>query len=217
MSAHSKVIVMLGAPGAGKGTQARQLSTKFSWPQISTGDILRAMAKVDSPLGKEIQKIQSMGKLVSDEILLQVVLERISQPDCVHGFILDGYPRTLKQAEQLESIIENQQRDLLIVNIDVDTDTLMKRLTGRRTCSNCGELYNVYFKPSCQIAICDKCNGTLTQRSDDKEEVIAKRLEEYSNNTAPLIEYYSTTNRLITLDGVENEGKVFDTLCQLVS
>lgn len=217
MSAYSKVIVMLGAPGAGKGTQARQLSTKFSWPQISTGDILRAMAKIDSSLGREIQKIQSTGKLVSDEVLFQVVSERVGQPDCSKGFILDGYPRTLKQAEQLESIVETQQRNLLVINIEVDTDTLMKRLTGRRTCSNCGEIYNIYFKPSCQSSICDKCNGSLTQRSDDKEEVIAKRLEEYSNNTSPLIKYYTTTSRLISLNGIEHESKVFDKLCQLVN
>ena len=155
-----KIVVLLGAPGAGKGTQARMLQEKFGWPQISTGDILRAMAKSDTALGQQIRDTQAAGKLVSDEILSDVVRVRTSEKDCDHGYILDGYPRTLNQASQLEALAAEQNRSVVVVNVDVDHDVLMKRLTGRRTCSGCGEIYNVYFKPPKQDGICDICSHT---------------------------------------------------------
>lgn len=208
---------MLGAPGAGKGTQARRLQDKFRWPQISTGDILRAMAKSDTPLGLQIRETQAAGKLVSDEILAEVVAKRTAEKDCAGGFILDGYPRTLNQADQLEGLAKTQGRPVVVVNVDVDHDVLLKRLTGRRTCSGCGEIYNVYFKTTRQEGVCDNCGKALTQRSDDRPEAIEKRLEEYEKNTAPLIEYYKKSGRLITVDGTADPDKVFDTLARVVS
>ncbi|MBI4852625.1 MAG: adenylate kinase [Acidobacteria bacterium] len=210
-----KIIVMLGAPGSGKGTQAKQLQDKFSIPQISTGDILRALAKEDAPLSKQIRETQAAGKLVSDDILLEVVNQRTKKEDCKNGFILDGYPRTIVQAGQLEGLVTEQNRELKVINIEILDDLLLKRLTGRRSCSFCAEIYNVYFKPSKSDNLCDKCGRNLIHRSDDNAESIEKRLQEYHKNTAPLIKYYNDKNCLSTVDGAKPAEEVFDLICNI--
>jgi adenylate kinase len=212
--AEGKIVVLLGAPGAGKGTQARMLQEKFAWPQISTGDILRAMAKSDTPLGRQIRETQAAGKLVSDEILADVVRARTAEKDCAGGYILDGYPRTERQAKQLEELALQQKREIIVVSVDVDHDELMKRLTGRRTCSVCGEIYNIYFKAPKVQDECDLDGSQLTHRADDNPESIQKRLDEYRQKTAPLIDYYTRNGKLISLDGAKDPDKVFDELCR---
>lgn len=210
-----KIIVMLGAPGSGKGTQAKQLQDKLSIPQISTGDILRAIAKENTPLGQQIRETQASGKLVSDQILVKVVRERTSKEDCKNGFILDGYPRTLRQAEQLETLAADQGRELMVINVDIQDELLIKRLTGRRSCSSCGEIYNIYFKAPKNDSVCDTCNQALIHRSDDNLESIEKRLQEYHKNTAPLIDYYEKRECLSSIDGTKPPDKVFELLCQI--
>lgn len=210
---------MLGAPGAGKGTQARQLQDKYHLPQISTGDILRAMAKSENDLGRQIRETQSAGKLVSDDILAEVVSARTNENDCANGYILDGYPRTLNQAAQLENLAKNQHRNILVINVEVEHDLLMQRLTGRRTCSNknCGEIYNIYFKAPKSEGVCDLCTSALGHRSDDKPEAIEKRLDEYHKNTSPLIDHYKNSNCLVSVDGTKDPDEVFAELSKAVS
>lgn len=214
-----KIIVMLGAPGAGKGTQARQLQDKYSLPQISTGDILRAMAKSENDLGRQIRETQAAGKLVSDDILAEVVSARTNEADCSHGYILDGYPRTLNQAAQLEELAKKQERHILVINVEVEHDLLMKRLTGRRTCSGqgCGEIYNIYFKAPKSEGVCDLCGSALGHRSDDQPEAIKKRLDEYHKNTSPLIDHYKNSHCLVSVDGTKDPDEVFAELSKAVS
>lgn len=210
-----KIIVMLGAPGAGKGTQAKQLEKAFGIPQISTGDILRAMAKEDNPLGHQIREIQASGKLVNDEILAEVVKERTSAPDCASGYILDGYPRTVVQAEQLEQLARTQERQVIVLNIEVADELLFNRLTGRRICKTCGAIFNVYLKPSQQDGVCDNCGSELTHREDDKAEVIERRLQEYHKNTAPLIARFQEQGILYNIDGSLDPSNVFEELSRV--
>jgi adenylate kinase len=208
----SKIIVIIGAPGAGKGTQSRLLSEKYGYPQISTGDILRGMARADTPLGLKVRETMAAGRLVSDEILAEVIRERTSQSDCVNGYILDGYPRTLNQARQLEELASKQGKQVLLARIDVSEDVLFKRMTGRRACPVCGEIYNIYFRPPKVDGICDLDGAALTQRSDDNPESVSRRLEEYKQSTAPLIDYYRQSGRLIEMDGEAPVNEVFDKL-----
>ncbi len=185
-------IVMLGAPGAGKGTQAKKLIEEFGIPQISTGDILRANIAQGTPLGKEAKGFMDRGELVPDKVVLGLVEDRLKQPDCKKGFILDGFPRNTAQAQALDGMLAGIGMPLqLAVSVDVPFEDLMKRLTGRRTCRTCGQMYNVYFTPSKKEGVCDKDGGELFQRDDDKEETIKKRLQVYESQTAPLIDYYS--------------------------
>jgi adenylate kinase len=202
--------VLLGAPGAGKGTQAKMLIGKYKIPQISTGDILRKAVADGTPLGKEAKVIMDQGGLVSDKIVLGLVEERIQQPDCKNGFILDGFPRNTVQAEALDKMLSDMGAPLTIaLNIDVDMNDLLKRLTGRRTCKACQQMYNIYFSPSKKEGTCDKCGGTLFQRDDDKEETIKKRLDVYQKQTAPLIDYYSRKNIMKTVMGVGSIDDIF--------
>ena len=185
-------IVMLGAPGAGKGTQAKKLIDEFGIPQISTGDILRANIAQGTPLGKEAKGYMDKGELVPDKVVLGLVEDRLKKPDCQKGFILDGFPRNTAQAEALDGMLAGIGMPLkLAISVDVPFEDLMKRLTGRRTCRTCGQMYNVYFTPSKKEGVCDKDGGELFQRDDDKEETIKKRLQVYESQTAPLIDYYS--------------------------
>ena len=207
---------MIGPPGAGKGTQARLLAEKYGYPQISTGDILREMAQADTALGKEIKKTLAAGKLVSDEILAQVILTRTSQSDCENGYILDGYPRTINQANLLEDLSEKQGKDVFLVRVITPEEVLFKRLTGRRTCPNCGEIYNVYFRPPRQAGTCDLDGAPLKQRSDDNPDSVTRRFEEYKTSTAPLIEYYRRSGRLIEIDGEGLVSEVFEKLCRVI-
>ena len=203
-------VVLLGAPGAGKGTQAKMLIEKFKIPQISTGDILRKAVADGTPLGKEAKVIMDSGGLVSDKIVLGLVEERLKQPDCKNGFILDGFPRNTAQAEALDKILTGSNMPLTVaLNIDVDLNDLLKRLTGRRTCKSCQQMYNIYFSAPKKEGVCDKCGGQLFQRDDDKEETIKKRLDVYQQQTAPLISYYSKKNIMKTVMGVGSIDDIF--------
>lgn len=206
----AKRVVLLGAPGAGKGTQAKMLIEKYNIPQISTGDILRKAVADGTPLGKEAKVIMDQGGLVSDKIVLGLVEERIKQPDCNAGFILDGFPRNTAQAEALDKMLVAMGAPLTIaLNIDVDMNDLLKRLTGRRTCKSCQQMYNIHFSAPKKDGVCDKCSGALFQRDDDKEETIKKRLDVYQKQTAPLIDYYSKKNIMKTVMGVGSIDDIF--------
>ena len=184
-------IVLLGAPGAGKGTQAKKLIDKYGIPQISTGDILRQNVAEGTPLGKEAKSYMDKGELVPDSVVLGLVEDRLKKDDCKKGYILDGFPRNTAQAEALDKILASLSMSLTgALSVDVPKDDLMKRLTGRRTCKGCGQMYNVYFSPSKNESVCDKCGGALFHRDDDKEETIKRRLDVYDAQTAPLIGYY---------------------------
>jgi len=203
-------VVLLGAPGAGKGTQAKMLIEKFKIPQISTGDILRKAVADGTPLGKEAKVIMDSGGLVSDKIVLGLVEERLKQPDCKNGFILDGFPRNTAQAEALDKILAGSGMPLTVaLNIDVDLNDLLKRLTGRRTCKSCQQMYNIFFSAPKKENVCDKCGGELFQRDDDKEATIKKRLEVYQQQTSPLISYYSKKNIMKTVMGVGSIDDIF--------
>jgi adenylate kinase len=206
----AKRVVLLGAPGAGKGTQAKMLIEKYKIPQISTGDILRKAVADGTPLGKEAKVIMDQGGLVSDKIVLGLVEERIKKPDCTGGFILDGFPRNTVQAEALDKILASMGAPLNVaLNIDVDMNDLLKRLTGRRTCKKCQQMYNIHFSPPKKQGVCDKCGGELFQRDDDKEETIKKRLDVYQKQTAPLIDYFSKKGIMKTVMGVGSIDDIF--------
>ena len=198
----SQALIFLGAPGAGKGTQAREVSKHFSIPQISTGDILLEAVRNQTPLGLAAKAKMEAGGLVPDEVVCGIVEQRIERPDCQRGFILDGFPRTLPQAQFVDGMLQMKGRgNPLVLDIKVDHDLLLKRLTGRRTCSLCGEIYNVYFNPPRLEGVCDKDGGKLLQRSDDSEESIRQRLVAYEQQTSPLIDYYRRKGVLHEVDG----------------
>ena len=210
-------LVLLGAPGAGKGTQAKMLIEKYKIPQISTGDILRKAVADGTPLGKEAKVIMDKGELVPDKIVLGLVEERVKQDDCKKGFILDGFPRNTAQAEALDKMLNAMGLPIdSALSVDVPKDDLMKRLTGRRTCKNCQQMYNVYYSPPKKDALCDKCGGELFQRGDDKEDTIKKRLEVYDAQTAPLIDYYNKKGILKSVMGVGNIDEIFNKVCALL-
>lgn len=210
-------IVLLGAPGSGKGTQAKRLVDKFHVPQISTGDLLRAAVAADTPLGRQAKAVMDAGQLVSDEIVLGMIRERLAQPDAQRGFILDGFPRNIAQAEALDAMLEALGKPLqLALLIDVDFDVLMQRLTGRRTCVSCGQMYNIYSSPPKVDGACDKCGGNLHHRADDNEETIGNRLRVYEAQTAPLISYYRNQGKLRTVQGVGEISDIFNAVVQTV-
>jgi adenylate kinase len=205
-----KIIVLMGAPGAGKGTQARLLQERMSLPQISTGDIFRALAQSDTPLANEVRVIQQSGRLIPDELVIRVVAERTGQPDCEMGYALDGFPRTTVQAEMLEHLAAREKHTLTAVLIDVPAELLTKRLTGRRNCPVCGEIYNVYFKPPRVENRCDlHPEAELVHRADDAPEKIRVRLETYAKETAPLLDYYENTGRLRRIDGTQARESIY--------
>jgi adenylate kinase len=208
-------IVMLGAPGSGKGTQAKRLEAEYRLPQISTGDLLRKAVADETPLGLKAKAAMDAGDLVSDEIVLGMIRERIAQEDARNGFILDGYPRNRQQAMDLAAVFAELGLELdVAVLMDVPTEILMKRLTGRRTCSLTGKLLNVYFSPRQELDACVSNGGQLLQRKDDNEETIANRLEVYERATAPLIEHYRKQDLLKT---VPADGPVEEVYARLVS
>jgi adenylate kinase len=203
-------IVLLGAPGAGKGTQAKKLIEKYGMPQISTGDLLRAAVAAGTPLGKEAKSYMDKGDLVPDRVVLGMVEERLKQDDCKKGYILDGFPRNTAQAEALDKMLASLNMSLTAaVSVDVPFDDLMKRLTGRRTCKACGQMYNIYFKAPAKDGVCDKCNGELFQRDDDREATIKKRLEVYTAQTEPLIGYYKNKGILKSVSGTGSIDEIF--------
>ena len=212
-----KIIVLIGAPGAGKGTQARLLQERRGIPQISTGDMFREMKTLDTPLAREVQEIMASGKLISDDVTYKIVRERTSRDDCRDGYILDGYPRTAIQAKQLEELAREQGFEIQAIEIDVPREELMRRLTGRRSCSVCGEIYNIYSKPPKSDNVCDLHTETeLTHRADDNEESVATRLSTYDELTRPLIDYYDRSGRLTKIDGTGGLEQIYEELEKLV-
>ena len=198
----SQIVVMMGAPGAGKGTQARLLQERRGWPQISTGDMFREIAKAETTLAEDIRRVQAEGKLISDDLVIRVVHERTNREDCKHGYILDGFPRTTAQAAMLEKLAVEQGNKIVAVFVDVPFELLEKRTSGRMTCPVCGEIYNVYFKRPQKEGVCDKHpEAQLVRRADDVPEKIRTRLGEYENSTRPLLDYYGELKRLHRVDG----------------
>ena len=203
-------LILLGPPGAGKGTQAKMLREKFRKPQISTGDILRKSVQEDTALGRKAKLFMNAGKLVEDDVVVGLIRERLVKEDCQSGFILDGFPRTIIQAEKLTETLKEMNLSIdTVIDFQVDTDELVNRLTGRSTCSDCGAMFHKISRPPLKIGICDGCGGSLYQRDDDKEETIKKRLEVYQNETAPLREFYRKQGNLKTAQGDGTVEEVF--------
>jgi adenylate kinase len=203
-------IVLLGAPGCGKGTQGHRLAKHYGIPEISTGDLLREAVAAGTPLGKAAKAVMDAGQLVSDEIVLGVIRERLSRPDARKGFILDGFPRNLAQAEQLDELLGQLGLPIdLALLIEVDVDTIMQRLFGRRTCVSCGASYNIFYAPPKMDGRCDECGGRLRRRSDDNEETIGNRLRIYETQTLPVVEYYREQELLRQVQGIGEPDDVF--------
>lgn len=202
MSSTETNLILLGAPGAGKGTQSKRLVAALRIPQISTGDILRAKRKEEGELAQQINQIMVSGQLVSDEIVSAIIEERLQNDDCRDGFILDGFPRTVGQAEALGSMLERVGREIHhVVLIDVPEEILVERLAGRRVCRQCGQEYHTEFKQPRRAGVCDECGGELYQRDDDSLETVRRRLVEYTDKTAPLVDYYQRKGVLRKIDG----------------
>ena len=207
----AKIIVLMGAPGAGKGTQARLLQERLNLPQISTGDIFRALKTAHSPLAQEVREIMDRGQLVPDDLTIRVVRERTSQDDARNGYILDGFPRTPAQAASLEKLAAEQGNSIIPILIDVPQDFLEKRMTGRRNCPVCGEIYNIYFKPARVDNVCDfHPEAQLVQRADDNVETVKARLATYEAQTRPLIDYYKSAGVLRIVDGTRSPEEIYE-------
>lgn len=203
-------IIMLGAPGAGKGTQAKRIAEKYSVPHISTGDIFRANIKQGTELGTKAKTYMDQGLLVPDELVVELVADRIQQSDCTNGFVLDGFPRTIPQAESLDAALEkiNEKMDYAI-DVDVPDENIVKRMSGRRACLNCGATYHLVSIPTKVEGICDNCGSEIVLRNDDHPETVVKRLEVYHEQTQPLIDYYKKQSILRTVDGTQPMEEVF--------
>lgn len=209
-------LIFLGPPGAGKGTQARKVSEKYGIPQISTGDLMRAVVNSDTPRAQKIKSFMASGALVPDEMVVEILLERIQKPDSQDGFILDGFPRTVPQAQSLETALDQKKNEIsAVISIAVPDEPLVDRLTKRRNCA-CGASYHLlYLKPK-RDGICDHCNGELFQRKDDTEDVILNRLRVYHAQTAPLIDFYTKKNLLYTVDGQIKIEMIFSKICDII-
>jgi adenylate kinase len=203
-------IILLGPPGAGKGTQAEFIKESYPIHHISTGDMFREAVRNETTMGLEAKKYMDAGQLVPDEVTIGVVEERLSQPDCSNGFLLDGFPRTIPQAEALDKVLAGMGKDIdLALEITVPDSIIVERMTGRVSCSQCKAVYNTHFSPPAQAGICDKCGGELVQRSDDKEETVKNRLKVYAEQTQPLLSYYEKAGKLKSLDGNRDPQIVF--------
>ena len=203
-------VIMLGAPGAGKGTQAKKLAAAYSIPHISTGDIFRANIKEGTELGKKAKAYMDAGQLVPDELVCDLVVDRIQQDDCKNGYLLDGFPRTIPQAEALDAAVEKLGEKIdYAVNIDVPDDNIINRMSGRRACVGCGATYHIVFNPPKVEDVCDVCGKSLILRDDGKPETVKTRLDVYHAQTQPLIDYYAGRGVLVTVDGTQNMDKVF--------
>jgi adenylate kinase len=214
----SKIIVLMGAPGAGKGTQARLLQERLHLPQISTGDIFRALKNAQTPLAQEVRDIMERGQLVPDEVTIRVVKERTAQDDCKNGYILDGFPRTPAQAASLEKLAAEQGHHIVAVMIDVPLELLEQRMTGRRICPVCGEIYNLYFYPPRHDNVCDFHPGQqLDHRADDNVETVQARLATYEEQTRPLIDYYKAAGLLHAVDGTREPEAIYNDVARIVS
>ena len=210
-------IIMLGAPGAGKGTQAKQIAAKYEIPHISTGDIFRANIKNGTELGKKAKEYMDQGMLVPDELTCDLVMDRIAQDDCARGFVLDGFPRTIPQAEALTNALTKigQSMDYAI-DVDVPDENIVNRMSGRRACLNCGATYHVVFNPTKTEGVCDACGNETVLRDDDKPETVQKRLSVYHDQTQPLIDYYRNMNILKSVDGTKPLNEVFSDIVAIL-
>ena len=210
-------IIMLGAPGAGKGTQAKRIAAKYGIPHISTGDIFRANLKNETELGKKAKVYMDQGLLVPDELTLELVMDRFTQDDCKNGYVLDGFPRTIPQAEALTKALADKQDAVdYAVNVDVPDEAIVSRMSGRRACLNCGGTYHVEFNPTKVEGVCDACGGQLVLREDDKPETVLKRLNVYHEQTQPLIDYYNGQNILREVDGTLDMEDVFRAIIDIL-
>ncbi|MEK7713556.1 MAG: adenylate kinase [Deltaproteobacteria bacterium] len=210
-------LVLLGPPGAGKGTQAKMLVDKYGIPQISTGDILREAVKSETPLGIEANSYMIRGALVPDEVVIGIVKERLKRGDCGRGYILDGFPRTIPQAEALSSFLNDYGCPIsAVIDMRVPKEYLVKRISGRRVCRSCGAAYHMEFSPSKNGDKCDKCNGVLFQRDDDRADILIKRLETYEARDTPLAEYYKKNGLLKTVNGMGDIEAIFNDICKIV-
>jgi len=210
-------VILLGPPGAGKGTQAASISTEVGIPHISTGEMFRAALKNGTPLGLEAKKYMDSGELVPDDVVVGMVNERIQQPDCSEGFLLDGFPRTIVQAQKLDETMENTGLKLdLVINLQCSDKTVVSRLSGRRVCKSCGAIYHVENMPPKQDGICDKCGGELYQRDDDKADTILNRLEVYRNSTEALIDYYRQKDLLKDVDANAQREETLKAMLALI-
>ncbi|MGK5594702.1 MAG: adenylate kinase [Parachlamydiaceae bacterium] len=208
------VLIMLGPPASGKGTQSVRLAKEFQLPHISTGDLFRENMGQGTPLGQKAKGYIDEGKLVPDELVLDMLFDRLGKADARNGFILDGFPRTLAQAEALESKLTGKK--VIVLNLEVSDEAIIKRTAGRLICKKCGNVHNQHFSPPAQDNICDRCGGELYQREDDKSEVVATRLKTYHKQTAPLIDYYSRKNLLTNIAGEQSSDQVFNNLKEAV-
>lgn len=210
-------LILLGPPGAGKGTQAKLLVKRLGIPQISTGDILRSAVKSETDMGLKAKAFMDSGALVPDEVVVGIVKDRIAESDCVKGFILDGFPRTVAQADSLKNMLDGLGRCIEhVISVTVDSDELIVRVTGRRTCKSCGKGYHIQFEPSRQPGICDECSGELIQRDDDHENTMRKRLDVYTQQTSPLINYYRDAELLREVKGVGSIDAIQDQILSIV-
>ncbi|KFZ42194.1 adenylate kinase [Anoxybacillus flavithermus] len=210
-------LVLMGLPGAGKGTQAEKIVEKYKIPHISTGDMFRAAIKEGTELGLQAKSYMDRGDLVPDEVTIGIVRERLSKDDCQNGFLLDGFPRTVAQAEALETLLQQLDRSIdYVINIEVDKSILMERLTGRRICKECGATYHLVFNPPTQAGVCDKCGGELYQRADDNEATVANRLEVNMKQAQPLLDFYAAKGYLRNINGQQHIDQVFADICELL-
>lgn len=211
-------LILLGPPGAGKGTQAKMMIDTYHIPQISTGDILRAALKERTPLGLKAKEYMDKGLLVPDEVVIDIIRERLKEADCQKGYILDGFPRTVAQALALDKVLASLNTAIdHVISIEVDKGELIKRLTGRRTCRQCGRGYHVIFDPPTNKDLCDKCQGELYQRDDDNEDTVRNRLEVYDSQTFPLIQYYKEKALIRSIDGQGSIQQIFDRIVKVLS
>ena len=210
-------IVMLGAPGAGKGTQAKMIAAKYEIPHISTGDIFRANIKNGTELGKKAKSYMDQGLLVPDELTVDLVMDRITQDDCAKGYILDGFPRTIPQAEALDAALSKRGEKMdYAIDVDVPDENIVNRMGGRRACTGCGATYHIVYNPSKKGELCDACGEALILRDDDKPETVQKRLGVYHAQTQPLIDYYSGQNILRSVDGTADMNDVFNAIIAIL-
>jgi len=214
----NKIIVLMGAPGAGKGTQARLLQERLSLPQISTGDIFRGLKDSQTPLAEEVREIMKKGQLVPDELTIALVRERTSQEDCRNGYVLDGFPRTPAQAASLELLAQEQDKQIVPILIEVSPELLKRRMTGRRSCPVCNEIYNIYFKPPKSDNVCDDHPGVqLTHRADDNPETVLARLATYEVQTRPLLDFYQQARLLRTVNGERDSEAIYADIAAIVN
>jgi adenylate kinase len=218
MTAHKAIrLILMGAPGCGKGTQAKKLEERYDIVQLSTGDMLRAAIREGTEVGNAAKAFMDKGALVPDEVIIGVMKGRLAKDDVVNGYILDGFPRTLGQAEALSTLLDEMRQPLTAaVALTVSEDEVVKRLTGRRTCKECGTGYHIEFNPPKQEGVCDKCGGVLYQRDDDNEKTIRQRLAVYNEQTSPLIAYYSERGLLKEVEGVGSIDEIFERTCSLI-